>query len=160
MQVTPLRRLLTNSLLACLLIVVAIGCKMYSEDDKSSFDEKIERYIKKKNWHLEKSESGMYFEQLQEGTGEESVKFTSEVQLAYKGTLLNGTVFDQKEASKPLKSELKGLIMAFRESLIGQKKGAKIRIIVPPQLGYGEMELEKIPKNSILVFEIELVDVH
>jgi len=160
MQVTPLRRSLIKSFLICSLIVLAAGCKTYSEDDKTSFDQKIESYIKKKGWHLEKSESGLYFEQLQEGTGDEPVKFTSEVQVSYKGTLLNGKVFDQTEPGKPLRSELKGLIMAFREGLLGQRKGAKIRIIAPPQLGYGDMQLDKIPENSILIFEMELIEVH
>jgi FKBP-type peptidyl-prolyl cis-trans isomerase FkpA len=160
MLVTPLRRSLTKGLLFCSLLVLAVGCKTYSEEDKGSFDKKIKRFIDKKDWNPQRSESGLYSEQLVEGTGDEPVKFTSEVAIAYKGTLMNGQPFDQTEPGKPLKSQLKGLIMGFREGLLGQKKGGKVRLIVPPQLGYGDMELDKIPQNSVLVFEIEVVDVH
>jgi FKBP-type peptidyl-prolyl cis-trans isomerase FkpA len=140
--------------------MLAAGCKTYSDEDKQSFDAKIERFIDSKDWNPEQSESGLYVEQLEEGTGDEPVRFTSEVTIAYKGTLMNGRIFDQTEPGKPLKSQLKGLIMGFREGLLGQKKGAKLRLIVPPQLGYGEMELGKIPPNSVLVFNLELIDVH
>jgi FKBP-type peptidyl-prolyl cis-trans isomerase FkpA len=160
MQVTPLHRLLTKSVLCCSLLLLAIGCKTYSEDDKQSFDAKIERYIAKKNWDLTKSETGLYTQQLAEGTGDEPVIFGSEVTISYKGTLLNGTTFDQTPPGKPLKSKLDGLVLGFREGLLGQKEGAKIRMIVPPQLGYGDMSLDKIPQNSVLVFELELIDVH
>lgn len=137
------------------------ACKTYSEDDKASFDQTIERYIaKKKDWKLTKSDSGLYMEVLQEGTGEEPVIFGSEVTVAYKGQLLNGQVFDTKTVKGPLKSNLKGLIMAFQEGLLGQKAGAKLRLIVPPHLGYADNELEKIPANSVLVFEVELLEVY
>lgn len=160
MLVIPSRRLIIKSTFALLALVILSACKTYSEDDKTAFDTKIERYISNKNWKLTRSESGLYTQQLQEGTGTEQVIGGSEVTLAYKGTLLNGTVFDQTPPGKPLKSELKGLIMGFREGLLGQKKGAKIRMVVPPQLGYGDMELDKIPQNSVLVFEIEVLEVH
>ena len=39
------------------------------------------------------------------------------------------------------------------------KKGSKVRLLVPPHLAYGAMELEKIPANSTLLFDIELLDV-
>lgn len=142
------------------VIAVAASCKTYSEEDKQSFEQKMERFISRKHWSMERTDSGLYVEQLTEGTGEEAVIFGSEVTLAYKGTLLNGTVFDRKTAKDPLKSELKGLIMAFQEGLLGQKKGAKLRLVVPPQLGYGDMELDKIPQNSVLIFEVELLEVH
>lgn len=137
------------------------ACKTYSEDDKASFDQTIERYIaKKKDWKLTKSDSGLYIEVLQEGTGDEPVIFGSEVTVAYKGQLLNGQVFDTKTVKGPLKSNLKGLIMAFQEGLLGQKAGARLRLIVPPHLGYADNELEKIPANSVLVFEVELLEVY
>lgn len=160
MQVIPLRRFLIKSLAAVVLFVCTPGCSTYSEEDKQSFDEQIEHYVAKKGWKLEKSSSGLYVQVLHEGTGDEAIIAGSEVTLDYKGTLLNGAVFDQTPPGKPLKSELKGLIMAFREGLIGHTKGAKLRMVVPPQLGYGDMALDKIPENSVLVFELEVLDVH
>jgi len=161
MQVIPLHPLLTKLSLLIALVFTFGACKTYSEDDKASFDDQIERYIaKKKEWKLTKSSSGLYMEVLEEGTGEEPVIFGSEVTIAYKGELLNGKVFDEKSIKAPLKSNLKGLIMGFQEGLLNQKAGAKLRLIVPPHLGYADNDLEKIPANSVLVFEIELVEVY
>lgn len=160
MQATP-SLLFTIKLLVtgALLLLMTGACKTYSEEDKSGFDAKIERFIEKKDWNMNKSESGLYMEVLQEGNGDEPVISGSIVSIAYKGTLLNGKVFDRRTAEKPLESELRGLIMGFREGLLGQKKGAKIRLVVPPQLGYGDLALDKIPSNSVLQFDIELLDV-
>lgn len=160
MQVIPSLRLLIKSSFIFLLIALLSGCKTYSDDDKSTFDTKIAHYIRKKGWEMTKSESGLYVQELNAGTGDETVIFGSEVVISYKGTLLNGSIFDQTPPSKPLKSNLKGLIMGFQEGLLGRKKGTKLRLVVPPQLGYGDMALDKIPENSVLVFELELVDLH
>lgn len=160
MKVIPSLQLLIKSSFVLLLITLFSGCRTYSEDDKSSFDTKIASYIRKKGWDMTKSESGLYLQELEVGTGEEVVIFGSEVTISYKGTLLNGSIFDQTPPNKPLKSNLKGLIMGFQEGLLGRKKGSKFRLVVPPQLGYGDMALDKIPENSVLVFELELVDLH
>jgi FKBP-type peptidyl-prolyl cis-trans isomerase len=161
MQVIPLRPLLTRFSLIILIALSFGACKTYSEDDKASFDKTIERYVaKKKDWDMTKSTSGLYYQIVEEGTGDEPVIFGSEVTVAYKGQLLNGKVFDQKTVKGPLKSKLKGLIAAFQEGLLGQKAGAKVRMVVPPHLGYADNELEKIPANSVLVFEIELLEVY
>ncbi|MES2555139.1 MAG: FKBP-type peptidyl-prolyl cis-trans isomerase [Bacteroidota bacterium] len=161
MQVILLRPLFIKFSLLVFITLSLGACKTYSDDDKASFDKTIEQYIaKKKDWKMTKSTSGLYLEVLQEGTGDEPVIFGSEVTIAYKGQLLNGKVFDKKTIKAPLKSNLKGLIMAFQEGLLGQKAGAKLRMVVPPHLGYADNELEGIPANSVLVFEVELVEVY
>ncbi len=131
----------------------------YSDSDKKEFDRKITAYIKKKGWKMEHRASGLYMEVLQKGTGTEKAKFTSQVKLVYKGNLLNGSVFDNTDPSKPFESPVNGLIAGFQEALLDQTAGAKLRLIVPPHLGYGDDELDKIPANSVLVFELELVEV-
>lgn len=162
MQDTVLHRLVIKS--SSLVVICACfltACSTYSDEDKKGFERKIQQYIHKKNWHIsESSGSGLFLEVLQEGNGDESVQFSSEVTIAYKGTFLNGKIFDQTEPGKPLRSNLNGLIMGFQEGLIGQKKGAKMRFIVPPQLGYGDEKTGEIPPNSILVYEVELLEVY
>ncbi len=131
----------------------------YSESDKQTFDKQIGAYARKKGWKMKHLPSGLYMSVIKEGTGEEKAKFTSQVKLVYKGTLLNGNVFDNTDPSKPFESQVNGLIAGFQEALLDQTAGAKFRLIIPPHLGYGDDELDKIPANSVLVFELELVDV-
>jgi len=131
----------------------------YSDSDKQEFDAKIEKFVKKKGWNMTKTSSGLYMEVVQEGTGDEKATFTSEVTLHYRGSLLSGKVVDETIPGKPLVSIVNGLIGGFQEALQGQTAGAKLRLIIPPHLGYGDEDLEKIPPHSILAFEIEVVNV-
>lgn len=83
------------------------------------------------------------------------------VSVVYKGMLLDGTVFDQSDASKPLKIRLGrgNLIAGWEEALQKMSRGEKWLLIVPPELGYGSRgRLPSIPRSATLVFEMELVD--
>lgn len=141
------------------LALLASCSASYSDSEKQEFDAKIETFIKKKGWKMTKTSSGLYMEVVQTGTGEEKATFTSEVTLNYQGKLLSGKVVDETVPGKPLVSIVNGLIAGFQEALQGQTAGAKLRVIIPPNLGYGDEDLEKIPPHSVLVFEIEVVGV-
>ncbi|MCC6702904.1 MAG: FKBP-type peptidyl-prolyl cis-trans isomerase [Fluviicola sp.] len=141
-----------------LLSITLVACKTYSEEDKVSFNKEITKIAKQKKWDITFSPSGLGIQLMNEGEGEELIQRGSIVKLSYKGQLKNGKVFDQTEPGKPFESEIKGLIGGFQEALLGQKKGAKLRLIIPPHLGYGTDKLDKIPANSILIFELEVVD--
>lgn len=83
------------------------------------------------------------------------------VSVAYKGMLLNGIVFDQADATKPLAIRLGrgNLIEGWDEALQHMHKGEKWILIVPPELGYGSRgRPPTIPRSATLVFEMELVD--
>jgi FKBP-type peptidyl-prolyl cis-trans isomerase FkpA len=54
---------------------------------------------------------------------------------------------------------MKDLIEGWKEGMMYLKPGGKIKLIVPPYLGYGDYKLEKVPPHSILYFEIEVIDV-
>ena len=150
--------LLNLPLSFCLLLIVG-GCKTYSDDDKSTFDQKIESFIQKN--HLKgykQSDSGLFYHIINEGEGE-YIKLTDEVQFTYIGKLLNGQVFDGQNKRNPVKFEVNALIEGWKETMLYLKKGGRVKIIVPPQLGYGDYDLEAIPANSILLFTIEVKDV-
>jgi len=84
----------------------------------------------------------------------------------YKGWLTNGTLFDQ---SRPNESgQLQPFILTlgagqvirgWEQGLLGMKVGGTRRIIVPPALGYGAAAQGKIPANSMLIFDVELLDI-
>jgi FKBP-type peptidyl-prolyl cis-trans isomerase FkpA len=136
------------------------ACGTYSEEDKADFDRKIESYVAARKWNMEKTSTGLYVEEIAPGdTTAEKVRFTSELSLLYKGKLLNGSVVDQTRPGKPLAASLNGLIGGFQEGLLDRHLGSKVRLVIPPQLGYGDENKGKIPANSVLVFEVEIVDV-
>jgi len=159
MQAIPLHQSFIKLLFLGGILAGFFSCKTYSEDDKHSFDEKIEQFIRSKKWKMNRSQSGLYSEVITEGTGEK-IQYSSEVSILYKGTLLNGKIVDQTPSGEPLDSPLRELIHGFQEALLDQKEGVKLRVVIPPNLGYGDQELEKIPPHSILSFEIEVVEVN
>ncbi len=140
------------------LILSLTACKTYSDDEKTNFNQDVLKIAKKKDPKVRQSSSGLCVIQLESGTGEEVIQRGSKLKIAYKGTLKNGKVFDQTEPDIPFEANLTGLIGGFQEGLLGQKKGAKLILVVPPHLGYGAEKTGEIPANSILIFELEVVD--
>lgn len=107
---------------------------------------------------VKKTESGLLYKIEQAGEGE-SPKVEDDVKVHYKGTLTDGTVFDSSyERGQPVAFPLSQLIPAWKEAIPMLKKGGKMQIVVPPELGYGEQATGKIPANSTLIFDIELID--
>ena len=128
----------------------------YSEDQIKGFDSKIASYIKKNNIECQKSSSGLYFKIIEEGEGR-NIQYSDIVSFKYTGRLLNGKLFDDRK--DPVKFEVSKLIGCWKEIMLNLKPGGKAYLISPPQLGYGTHKLDDIPKNSILIFEMEVVGV-
>jgi FKBP-type peptidyl-prolyl cis-trans isomerase FkpA len=105
-----------------------------------------------------KSIQGIYYTMLKEGNGRQ-VSVNDTVTIYYKGYLLkDGSVFDETK-DKPAVFPLKRLIMGWQIGVPLCKVGGKIKIIMPSSLGYSiRTRAAKIPPNSVLVFEIEVVD--
>jgi FKBP-type peptidyl-prolyl cis-trans isomerase FkpA len=142
-----------------LITLFLVGCKTYSEEDKSEFDKKIEKFIAKSDIKYERSESGLYY--FIENVGEgDLIKFNDEVSFTYTGKLLNGKTFDGMHKRTPVTYEVSKLIEGWKEAFMYLKKGGKVKLIIPPTLGYGDHDLPDIPPHSILVFDIEIIDVH
>jgi len=143
--------------LALLITVISsTSCKTYSDDDKKSFDQQIEEYLTKHKIKCERSESGLYYKIIKEGKGKK-IQYTDNVSFTYKGKLITGFVFDHQK--KPITFAVKELIAGWKEILLKVKPGSEVFLIVPPSLGYGKNDLDDIPPNSILVFNMEVRDV-
>ncbi len=140
-----------------LLLLIISACKTYSDDEISSFDKEIQEYLKKEGKTCEKSGSGMYYSILDKGDGKK-IQFTDRIVIKYKGELLDGTVFDD-QIENPKEFNVKDLIGSWKEIMLELNEGGKAYLVSPPQLGYGTHELEDIPKSSILVFNLEVVEV-
>ena len=83
----------------------------------------------------------------------------SVVKVFYKGSFIDGKVFDQNIGKEPIEVPLSSVIPGWSEGVSLMQKGAKYRFWIPPELGYGDRAVGQIPANSVLVFEVELVDV-
>jgi FKBP-type peptidyl-prolyl cis-trans isomerase len=105
--------------------------------------------------------SGLKYQVLKQGTGTVSPKATDTVNVHYHGTLLDGTVFDSSvERGQPISFPLNGVIAGWTEGLQLMKVGDKFKFEIPPNLAYGAASPSpKIPPNSTLVFEVELLGI-
>jgi peptidylprolyl isomerase len=105
--------------------------------------------------------SGLKYVIISQGEGP-AVEAGKVITVSYSGYLLDGTLFDSSiERDEPIQFVVgQGqVIPGWDEGMLLLKKGDKARFIIPPQLGYGEMQLEKIPANSTLIFDTEIVDI-
>jgi len=105
--------------------------------------------------------SGLKYQVLKRGTGTVSPKATDSVKVHYHGTLLDGTVFDSSvERGQPSSFPLNAVIPGWTEGLQLMKVGDKFKFTIPPNLAYGPTSPSpKIPPNSTLVFEVELLGI-
>ena len=99
--------------------------------------------------------SGLQYKVLKEGEGAHPTD--ADVTLInYKGTLRDGTVFDQNQRA-PL--PVSQVVPGFSEGLKLMQKGGKYRLWIKPELGYGDRDTGgAIPPNSVLVFDVELLE--
>ncbi|HTZ50522.1 MAG TPA: peptidylprolyl isomerase [Spirochaetia bacterium] len=114
-----------------------------------------------KKWpNLTTTKSGLMYEVLKKGSGD-SPKASANVSVKYTGTLLDGKVFDSTDAhgGQPATFQANQVIPGWTEALLMMSRGEKVRLVIPPELGYGARGYPGvIPPNSFLVFEVELID--
>jgi FKBP-type peptidyl-prolyl cis-trans isomerase len=113
------------------------------------------------NSNMKTTPSGLKYEVLKQGTGTVSPKATDTVKVHYHGTLLDGTVFDSSvERGEPISFPLNRVIPGWTEGLQLMKVGDKFKFEIPSNLAYGPVSPSpKIPANSTLVFEVELLGI-
>jgi FKBP-type peptidyl-prolyl cis-trans isomerase len=104
--------------------------------------------------------SGLQYEVLQEGKGA-TPKATDQVTVHYKGTLMDGTVFDSSyERNQPATLGVNQVIAGWTEALQLMKVGSKYKLYIPSSLGYGEAGAGGvIGPNAPLIFEVELIGI-
>jgi FKBP-type peptidyl-prolyl cis-trans isomerase FkpA len=122
---------------------------------------KIQTYLTNNKIAAKALPSGVFYLETKAGVGTAMPVLSSTVTVNYKGYLLDGgTVFDQTPAdgSRPIAFQLGGLIKGWQEGIPTMKKSGKTTLFIPSSLGYGSSAQSKIPANSILIFDIELVD--
>jgi len=103
--------------------------------------------------------SGLQYKVLVEGTGK-TPKAQDEVTVHYRGTFIDGTEFDSSyKKGEPATFQVDGVIKGWTEAMQLMKEGGKWQLFVPAELAYGERGMGRIPPNSTLIFEVELISV-
>ncbi len=136
------------------LLFFLTACTGYSASEKKKFDKELQVFMKKQNLKLTKTSSGVYYKIVTVGKGK-NILYNDKIRVMYKGKKMDGTVFDEKNT--PVIFNLRNLIPAWKEVLIGQPAGSVFYIATPPQMGYGSQQAGDLPPNSCLFFEIKVM---
>ena len=105
--------------------------------------------------------SGLYIEDVITGSGAVADSGRT-LSVYYAGWLTNGRQFDSNRgATTPFQFQLgvSPIIRGWTEGLAGMRVGGRRRLVIPPALAYGTTSQARIPAGSVLVFEIDLVNV-
>jgi len=131
--------------------VIAVSCTktQYEKDE-----EIIKQYIEDHNLNaVELDYTGLYYV-IEKPGGSQHPHSNSEVTVNYHGELVDGTVFGKDDT---VKLYLPETIMGWQMGvpLIGE--GGSIKLLIPSQYGYGTSGSGKVPKNAVLIFDIDLI---
>jgi FKBP-type peptidyl-prolyl cis-trans isomerase len=103
------------------------------------------------------TESGLQYRVLQQGKGTRNPTWASMVMVNYRGTFIDGTVFDE---NKGIEFEAGGVIKGWQEALTMMKEGDKLELTIPSGLAYGcRGKGAKIKGDQVLLFEVELIKI-
>ncbi len=115
----------------------------------------------KANSEVIEASSGLQYLVLTKGAGEVSPKATDSVTVHYHGTLIDGTVFDSSvERGQPIDFPLNRVIKGWTEGVQQMVVGDKVRFFIPSNLAYGNRSMGKIPAGSVLIFDVELLQIN
>jgi FKBP-type peptidyl-prolyl cis-trans isomerase FkpA len=131
-------------------ILTFTGCS------KEEGDNDIAAYLKKNNITAQQTSDGLYYVIDVPGNQLKKPRVNSDIKVAYKGTLLNGTSFDE---NANFTTNLSNVIAGWRRGMVLFGEGGKGKLIIPAELGYGDSPVGDIPANSALIFDINLLQV-
>ncbi|MGC8743036.1 MAG: FKBP-type peptidyl-prolyl cis-trans isomerase [Verrucomicrobiia bacterium] len=132
--------------------------KQLAEKNLKEGEEFLAKNAKKEG--VKTTKSGLQYQVIKSGKGK-TPKETDTVKTHYHGTLIDGTVFDSSvERNEPAIFPVNAVIPGWTEALQMMKEGDKWKLFIPAKLAYGERGAgQKIPPNSVLIFDIELLEV-
>jgi FKBP-type peptidyl-prolyl cis-trans isomerase len=137
----------------------------YRESAKKISEKKLAE--QKKFWDAAKKErrtkeldDKILVQTISEGKGAKP-KASDRVKVHYKGALIDGTPFDSSIArGEPITFPLNGVIACWTKGVQEMKVGGKAKLVCPPDTAYGTRDMGTIPPNSMLVFEVELIEIN
>jgi FKBP-type peptidyl-prolyl cis-trans isomerase FkpA len=116
----------------------------------------VENYILNAGITATKHPRGFYYTIIKPGSGDSITSPCTRLKVTYKGTLYTGQIFEERTI--PIEFQLDEVIQGWQTGLPFIKRGGKIKLIIPPSLGYGNKPVNSIPANSILIFDVDLID--
>jgi FKBP-type peptidyl-prolyl cis-trans isomerase FkpA len=148
----------TISPFTCFLILILLNISCNKTEDYSQIDEDIiQNYILTNNLNAQSTASGLYYVIDNLGSGDTPTIY-SDVTVAYKGYLTNGLVFDESSSSG-VTFALGNVIQGWQQGIPFFNEGGSGILLIPSALGYGSEAVGSIPANSVLIFDISLIEV-
>lgn len=140
--------------------------ELFTDYRKKEFEIKSSENLKMAEDYLESNREGanivivekgkLQYKILEQGNGK-TVQENSTPLIHYEGKFIDGQVFDStQKRGKPIELSLKSTIPGFKKGMTGMKEGEKRRLFIHPDLGYGEKG--RLPPNSLLIFDVEVVE--
>jgi FKBP-type peptidyl-prolyl cis-trans isomerase FkpA len=145
-----------NFLILSLVLVFLSACNQPSQLEKDI--QVIQNYLIEHNIDAIQDESGLFYSHLIEGDGLFSPGLEDTVIVKYAGYLTSGVYFDKTIGEETKTFALERLLEGWQLGLPLMKRGGKTLFLLPSDLGYGSQKNGIIPANSVLIFEIELID--
>lgn len=141
------------------LIAVIFGscAKKKAEKQAKIDDDIIKEYIASHGLSATTTESGLYVVIENPGTGAACNSFAT-VKASYKGYFTNGEVFDSSSAAG-IEFDLQAVIQGWTEGIPYFKEGGNGILLIPSALGYGKNGNATIPGNTVLIFDVKLLEV-
>ena len=141
-----------------LLTILFVGCKKVSSSEQAKIDDDIlKQYIADNNLNASATGTGLYYVVNTQGTGAGCTE-NSSVKVSYKGYFIDGSVFDESTAAG-VSFSLKQVIQGWTEGIPKFNEGGEGILLIPSALGYGTNSSGSVPENSVLIFDVKLIEV-
>tara|TARA_R110002072_G_scaffold303010_1_gene491302 strand:- start:6174 stop:6623 length:450 start_codon:yes stop_codon:yes gene_type:complete len=143
---------------AIFIIVISFSCKKKKIEKQAETDEAIiVQYINDNNLTATATGTGLYYTMDVVGSGA-SPNVNSDVRVAYQGFYTDGSVFDESLQTGII-FNLQQVIQGWTEGIPYFKVGGSGKLLIPSALAYGTNGSGSVPPNSVLIFNIELIEV-
>jgi len=141
-----------------LVSFMSIHCNIDDHQSQTEIDKEIIlKYIADNDLDAMSLGGGLYYVNEETGTGK-NPNPSSTVNVAYRGYFTDGKVFDQSNADG-ITFGLNQVIQGWTMGIPFFKEGGRGKLIIPSELAYGSRPRSGIPANSVLIFDIHLIDV-
>lgn len=140
------------------LSVFLLSCAKKKAEQQAAEDASIiQQYIADNTLLANATSSGLNYVRYEVGAGASCNAFST-VTVAYKGYFTDGSVFDESP-EEGITFSLQSVIQGWTEGIPYFKEGGNGILLIPSALGYGTKQRGSIPGNSVLIFDVELIEV-